>query len=300
MAILTDQNGVPYIINENIIQEPPSAELLFDNLKSLAVSLNSITGITRTNLGNVQSTIQSANPSFNVFAVVSHQQNSESLVGTGTASGRITFTKENFAYNTTSSNRLSTGKNIATMSGGINHSIPEIDGKKWMGMAVYDGTNNGFRGIMLWIFLNELISSTGSVTTGTASVTRTSDIFFPSNFGNNNFRRIYQVVIGPTGGLSASNFSGDAGWIFSSSQLANSLGYNSTSRFSSDDGTWAFIIGGKSNGESLNFSPSPTYKTTNGYGFGNFNNVDYSSSLYWDGSLVSTTNYVGFVFTGDA
>lgn len=300
MAILTDQNGVPYIINENIIQEPPSAELLFDNLKSLAVSLNSITGINRANLGNVQSTIQSANPSFNVFAVVSHQYNSESLTGTGTASGRITFTKENFAYTTSSPNRLSTGKNIATMSGGINHSIPEIDGKKWMGMAVYDGTNNGFRGIMLWVFLNELISSTGSVTTGTASVTSAADIFFPSNFGINNFRRIYQVVIGPTGNISTSDVSGNAGWIFSSSQNAGSSGYNSTSRFSSDDGTWAFVIGGKNNGESLNWSPPPTYRTTNGYGFGNINSSDLSSVFYWDGSSFQTTNYIGFVFTGDA
>jgi hypothetical protein len=300
MAVLIDKNGLPYIFPENIIEEPSSTGILFDNLKSLAISLNSITGITRTNLGNVQSTIQNANSSFNVFAVTSHQINSENLVGVGTASGRITFTKENFAYNTSSSNRLSTGKEIVSMSGGINYLIPEIDGKKWMACAIYDGTTNGFRGILLWVFLNEIITSAGAVITGTGSVTKTSDIFFPSNFGSDRYRRIYQVVIGPGGGLSASNVTGNAGWIFSSSQNTNSNGYNATSRFSADDGTWAFVIGGKNNGEAVGQSTVPTYRTTNGYGFGNFNSTDSSSALYWNGVSVPTTNYVGFVFTGDA
>ncbi len=300
MAILIDKNGLPYIFPDNIIEEPSSSGILFDNLKSLAVSLNSIKNITRTNLGNVQTTIQSANPSFNVFAVTSHQINSENLVGVGTASGRLTFTKENFVYNTSSSNRLSTGKEIVNMSGGINYSIPEIDGKKWMACAIYDGTANGFRGILLWVFLNQVISVTGSVISGTASVTRTSDIFFPSTFGGDRYRRIYQVVIGANGGLSASNITGDAGWIFSSSQNTGPNGYNATSRFSADDGTWAFIIGGKNNGESVGQSVNPTYRTTNGYGFGNQNSSDSSSALYWAGLSVPTTNYVGFVFTGDA
>ena len=295
MAILVDKNGLPYIFNDNIIEEPPSTGIIFDNLKSLAISLNSLTNITRTNLGTVQSTIESANPSFNVFAVVSHQQNSESLVGTGTASGRITFAKENFAYTTSTPNRLSTGKPIVNMSGGVNYSIPEIDGKKWMGMAVYDGTNIGFRGIMLWIFLGGLITATGSVISNTASVTRTSDIFFPSGFGEN-YRRIYQVIIGPGGGLSASDVSGNAGWIFSDMQNSSSAGYNATSRFSADDGVWAFILGGKTNGD----LPGPNYRTTNGYGLGNYNSSDITSILYWAGLSINTTNYVGFVFTGDA
>ncbi len=297
MAIIVDKNGLPYIISDNIIEEPLPSGQIFDNIKTLAVSLNSLTGITRTNLGTVQSTIQSSNSTFNVFAVVSHQLNSESLVGVGTASGRYNFTKENFVYNTSSSNRLSTGKEIANMSGGINYSIPEIDGKKWMGMAVYDGTTNGFRGIMLWVFTNELVTSSNTVITGTASVFRASDIFFPFIFSStSNYRRIYQVVIGPSGGLSASNVTGNAGWLFSSSQNSSSNGYNNTSRFSADDGTWAFIIGGKSNGE----NPGPSYKVTNGYGFGNYNSSDSSSSLYWAGSNIPSTNYVGFVFTGDA
>lgn len=297
MAVIVDKNGQPYFISDNIIEEPPSSGQIFDNLKSLAVSLNSLKNITRTNLGTVQSTIESANSTFNVFAVVSHQKNSESLTGVGTASGRINFKQENFAYATSLSNRLSTGKTIVNMSGGINYSIPEIDGKKWMAMAVYDGTNDGFRGILLWIFLNELITSTNNVITGTASVTTAASIFFPSVFSStSNYRRIYQVVIGPSGGLSASNISGNAGWLFSSAQLATSAGYRTTNLFSADDGSWAYILGGKVNGD----TPGPSYKTSNGYGFGNYNNVDISSSLYWAGVQVSSTNYVGFVFTGDA
>jgi hypothetical protein len=297
MAIIVDKNGLPYLISDNIIEEPPASGQIFDNIKSLAVSLNSLTNITRTNLGTVQSTIQSANSTFNVFAVASHQRNSESLQGVSNSSGIVNFTQENFVYNTSSGNRLSTGKTIVDMSGGINSSLPEIDGKKWMGMAVYDGNTNGFKGIMLWIFTNELITSTGGVITGTASITNTSSIFFPGLFtSTNNFRRIYQVVIGNNGSISASNVTGNGGWLFSTSQAPLSTGYNLTSRFSSDDGIWAFVLGGKVNGE----APGPSYKASNGYGFGNFNSSDASSSLYWAGSSIPTTNYVGFLFTGDA
>ncbi len=297
MAILVDKNGIPYIVSDGIIEEPSASGQIFDNLKTLAVSLNSLTNITRTNLGAVQSTIHNSNSTFNVFAVVSHLKNSESLTGTGTASGRRILTQENFIYNTSDGNKLSTGKTIADMSGGINYSIPEIDGKKWMAMAVYDGSTNGFRGIMLWVFLNELITSTNSVISNTASVTNAVSIFRPSIFTNtNNYRRIYQVVIDKSGGLSASNFSGNAGWLFSSAQNSGVNGYNSTNLFSADDGTWAFIIGGKVNGD----QPGPSFKTTNGYGFGNYNNTDSTSNLYWNGTNVISTNYVGFVFTGDA
>jgi hypothetical protein len=299
MAILVDNTGLPYYVSDSVIEEPSSSGIIFDNLKSLSVSLSLLTNITRTNLGNVQSTIQNTNPCFNVFAVVSHQLNSESLVGVGTASGKVIFTKENFAYNTSSANRLSTGKTIVDMSGGINYSLPEIDGKKWMACAIYDGSTNGFRGILLWVFLNQTITTAGTVS-ATGSITRTSEIFYPSTFGLNTFRRVYQVVIGPSGGLSASNVSGNAGWVFSSSQNAGSAGYNAVSRFSADDGVWAMVVGGKNNGESVGFTPTPTYKTTNGYGFGNFNSSDFSSNLYWNGVNISSTNYVGFVFTGDA
>ena len=163
-------------------------------------------------------------------------------------------------------------------------------------MAVYDGTNDGFRGILLWIFLNELITSTNNVITGTASVTTAASIFFPSVFSStSNYRRIYQVVLNNTGSVTASNVSGNAGWLFSTAQFSSRLGYATFSRFSADDGVWAFVLGAKVNGD----TPGPSYKKANGFGFGNDNSVDYSSNLYWNGTNINTTNYVGFVFTGD-
>ena len=129
MAILV-QNGQVYHISDSIMQEPEPSGQIFDNLKSLSVQLASKTNITNSNFSDVQATIQSANSTFNVFAVATHGQNSESLQGVGTASGRINFTAPRFSYATSNSNRISTGKNIADMSGGVNSSIPEIDGKK--------------------------------------------------------------------------------------------------------------------------------------------------------------------------
>lgn len=295
MAILVTNTGENFYIEENSFADPPPSGRILQDISSLASSLRNLTGITRTNLGSVQSTIQSVNPTFNVFAVVSHQRNSESLQGVGTASGRVNFTQENFAYNSSSSNKLSTGKTIVNMTGGSDYSLPDIDGKKWMAGAFYDGTTNGFRGILLWIFLGQAITTTNTVISNTASVTTTSDIFFPSGFGISTFRRIYQVVIGPNGGVSASNVSGNAGWVFSSGQSANSNGYFNTNVFSTDDGAWAFVLGGKNNGD-----PGPSYQAINGYGMGNQNSSDTSSSLFWAGVNANTTNYVGFIFTGDA
>lgn len=302
MAVIVGNNGESFLIPDGIIEEPPATEQLFDSLISLSRSLNSLSGISRTNLGSAQSTIQSANPTFNVFAVVSLQRNSESLTGSASNTGKINFGREGFVYNSSSNNKLSTGKTIVNMSGGINSSIPQIDGYKWMACAVYNGSTNGFQGILLWVFLNQVISSTGSVISGTAIVSDASSIFFPSFFSStSNYRRIYQVVISNTGGISASNTSGDAGWLFSSGQNPNSNGYNATSRFSADDGIWAFVIGDKVNGD----TPGPQYQKSGGYGFGNYNNADSSALLFWAGTNLTTSptnyvNFVGFVFTGDA
>lgn len=301
MAIIVDKNGNPYSIFEGVIQEPPADGQIFDNLKSLAVALNSLSDISSTNFGTVQSTIQSANSTFNVFAIVTHQQNSESLVGATSSDGKRLLTQPRFIYNINQGNKLSTGKDIVDMSGGLNYNLSEIDGKKWMAMAVFDGTYsfsppNGFRGIMIWIFTGELISSTNSVI-ATGSVTSTSTIFYPSIFtSSDRYRRIYQIVLNKNGGITASNVSGNGGWLFSSAQNAGVNGYLNTTRFSADDGIWAFRIGEKVNGD----NPGPHYMNTNGYGMGNYNTSDIGSYLYWNGSNISSTKYVGFVFTGDA
>ena len=273
----------------------PVGGTIFDNLLSLSTSLNALTSITSSNFGTVQSTIQAANSSFNVFAVAAHNSNSESLQGVSAAGGKTTFTTSRFVFNSSASNILSTGNTIVDMTGGSNNSLAAIDGKKWMAMAVYDGTVNGFRGILLWVFTGDSITSSNVVTAGGRTITDARSIFAPT-LGATTFARIFQVVIGNTGNVLASNTGGNAGWNFSDGQAAGaSTGYRLTSAFSADDGFWAFVLGGKVNGNT-----GPGYAVANGFGFGNFNSSDSSSQLFWSGSLVSGTSYVGFIFTGDA
>jgi hypothetical protein len=275
----------------------PSGGGIFDNLLTLSTSLNALTSISSSNLGTVQSTIQAADPSFNVFAIPTHSANSESLSGTAAAGGKTTLSAGRFVYNSSASNILSTGKTIVDMTGGANNSLSAIDGKKWMAAAIYDGTTNGFRGILLWIFTNDLINDSNVVTSNGHPVTNTRDIFFPDN-SDTVYNRIYQVVIGNSGNIITSDVTGNAGWNFSDAQNPGAAtGYNATTRFSSDDGFWAFVVGSKVNGDAT--AAGQTYQRTGGYGFGNVNSTDISSQLYW-GSAVTGTSYVGFIFTGDA
>jgi hypothetical protein len=273
----------------------PSGGTIFANLLSLSSSLNSLTNISSTNFGTVQSTIQAANSSFNVFAVPTHAANSESLQGVSAAGGKTTFSASRFVFNSSASNILSTGNNIVDMTGGSDNSLSVIDGKKWMAMAVYDGTANGFRGILLWIFTGDSINTSNVVTTGGRTITTTKSIFQPA-LGSATFARIHQVVIGNSGNILTSNTSGNAGWNFSDAQNPGATtGYNATNRFSADDGFWAFILGGKVNGNA-----GPSYQTANGFGFGNPNSTDTASQLRWAGTAIAGTTYIGFVFTGDA
>lgn len=267
---------------------------IFDSLLNLSRSLNSLTNITSTSFGTVQNTIQSANTSFNVFAVATDAANAELLAGVGTVGGKTTFSGAGFVYNISNSNILSTGNTIVNMSGGSNNSLSVIDGRKWMAMAVYDGTTNGFRGILLWIFTNDLIDSSNVVTTNGHPIVNTRDIFFPDN-SLTSFNRIYQVVIGNNANIVASDVTGNCGWNFSDGQNPTTSGYSTISSFSADDGIWAFTIGAKVNGNT-----NTPYQVSGGYGFGNPNGADSASDLYWNGSLISGTTYVGFIFTGDA
>ena len=267
---------------------------IFGDIKSLSPVLASISNVTSTSFSNVQSEIQSYNSSFNVFAVVSRTKNSQSLQGVGSANGKYTFTDSNFVYNTSSANILSTGNTIVDMSGGAALGLPDIDGKKWMAMSVYNGDTNGFVGTILWIFTNDVIDNLGNVTVDGKVVTTTQSIFYPT-LGQFEYMKIYQVIIDSNGDVISTNTSENAGWNFSTNQLASSTGYYSTSAFSFDDGLWAQVIGGNVSGNT-----GPTYRVDGGYGLGNFNSTDPSSRLYWNGADVGTNNYVGFVYTGDA
>jgi len=266
---------------------------IFDNLKTLAVSLDALTSITNSNFGSVQSTIEGADGSFHVFAVVDYGNVAESLQGTGTSGGTTSFSSPNFVYNSSASNILSTGNTIVDMSGGPNS---VIDGNKWMAMAVYDGSTNGFKGIMLWVFTDDLINNSNSVTTDGHTVTTAKSIFYPT-ISSNSYHRIYAVVIGDDGSIDYSDYDGNVGWNFSNGQGAgSSTGYNHETRFASDDGIWAFRL----SGNKVDGNSGYGYAASNGFGFGNLNSGDtYASHIYWNGSATNTTTHVGFVFTGD-
>jgi len=266
---------------------------ILDDLISLASSLNSLSA-TNISYSTVQSTIESTNSSFNTFAVVSVNNVAESLGGQGTVDGKYTFPDNTprFVYNTSNSNILSTGNDIVDMSGGSSNSLPEIDGLKWMAGAMFAGTT--FRGILLWVFTNDLIDSGNVITTNGHPVVNAKDIFYDDN-ATSSYNRIYQVVIESTG-IVGSDVSGNAGWNYSNGQQPSTAGYNATTRMASDDGIWAFILGGKTDGN----SPGPDYRSTNGYGFGNYNSGDSNTNFYWGGTSQGTNNHVGFIFTGDA
>ena len=265
---------------------------IFSDLQTLAVSLDGISSITNSNLGSVQSTIEAANSTFHVFAVIGNNDLGESLSGTGASGGTTSFSSPKFVYNTSASNILSTGNTIAAMTGGPNS---VIDGNKWMAMALYDGSTNGFKGIMLWVFTDDLINNSNSVTTDGHTVTTAKSIFYPDN-SSSSWNRIYAVVIGDDGAVDYSDYDGNVGWNFSNTMEPNSTtGYNSTSRFSADDGFWAFRM----NGNKVDGNYAGDYKSTYGFGVGNYNGGDSVSQIYWYGTATSTSNYVGFVFTGD-
>ena len=268
---------------------------MFDNLISLASALNGATVPSPSNLGSVQSLIESANPAFNVFAVVGTNDYSESLPGTGVAGGKRTHTAKGFNYNTSASNTLSTGNIIEPMVGGSSSGLSVIDQKKWMAMAQFDGTS--FDGILLWIFTGDQVSTSGTVTSGTRTVTNASTIFYPNGVGNSNLHHIYPIAIAANGSSFASNTtSGANGWNFSNNQQATALGYYQTGRFGSDDGQWGFKIPGYSDGN----SPGPSIFGTYGYGMGNYDSNDSNTKNYWNGVTTNSNNNMGFVFTGDA
>lgn len=268
---------------------------IFVNLISLAQTLASATVPSPSNLQSIQSIIESANSAFNVFAVVGYGNQAESLTGTGVAGGKRTHTAKGFNYNTSSSNILSTGSTIADMTGGSSASLSVIDGKKWMAMAQFDGTN--FDGILLWIFTGDSVNTSGTITSGTRSVANVKDIFYPAGASTTDYHHIYPVVIDPSGTVTSNTTSGASGWNFSNNQQpVSTTGYNLTTRFAVDDGQWGFTIPGYTDGNG-----GGTIFTTAGYGMGNQNAGDTSNSnAYWNGTGTSSTDILGFVFSGDA
>lgn len=296
---ISEVTGVSDIVTSQLF----AGSGIFDDLVKLSATLASSSVATGTNFQTVQSTIETANDTFNVFAVVGTSNYSESLGGTNVAGGKRTHTSKGFNYNSNLSNILSTGNIIADMSGGITNGLGVIDGKKWMAMAQYDGTN--FDGILVWIFTGDQVSNTGTITSGTRSVSSVRDIFYPAGTGSTDYHHIFPIAIAGDGTIYSNTNSGKCGWNFSNGSGATSAGYNSTTRLSADDGAWGFIIPTGTNtgyvdGNSPGVDWRSTSSTTPGFGMGNYNAGDSSGDTYWNGVNTNNSNNVGFVFSGDA
>lgn len=294
----------PKGVHDIIISSHTADITIFGRLIELSTTLSTATVPGPTNLQSTQSLIESADSAFNVFAVVGRGNYAELLTGTGVASGKRTHTAKGFNYNTSSSNILSTGTEIADMTGGSDNDLSVIDGKKWMAMAQFDGTN--FDGILLWIFTGDQVSNSGGITVGGRSVTNVKDIFVPAGTGSSNYHLIYPIAIAADGTIYSNTELGNCGWNFSNNaQPGNTTGYNATNKFGQDDGTWGFIIPtgnvtAYTDGNSPGVSIFNTTTTSPGFGMGNFNSNDNSTNTYWNGSNTGSTDNMGFLFSGDA
>ena len=304
-----DPNGTVMVTSSSVTISDTSTGTtepsgIFIDLINLASSLANATVPTPSNLQSIQSTIENANSAFNVFAVVGYTDYAESLAGTGVAGGKRTHTAKGFNYNTSSSNILSTGNTIANMTGGSHSNLSVIDGKKWMAMAQFDGTN--FDGILLWIFTGDQVSNSGTITSGTRSVTSVKDIFYPAGTGSTNYHHFYPIVIDPSGTVTSNTASGSNGWNYSNNQQpVSTTGYYQTGRFAADDGVWGFRLPTGANtsyvdGNSPGVTPKSTSTTTPGFGMGNYDSGDSNSDTYWNGTNTINSNNMGFVFSGDA
>jgi hypothetical protein len=253
----------------------------WEQLISISTALNSLTNISSSSFALPYAVIESEG--FHVWGVATDSANAESWSGASATNGRTLLTQPAFIYNS-ANNKLSTGNNLKAMSGGGDrHSLP------WMAAALFNGT---YVGMIIWSFRNRLLNSSG-VDIGARNITNLSSIFYPVLNGLS-FHSIIPTAIDGAGNIIATDSSGASGYNYSSGTSATANGYYNTTSFSADDGFWAFSIGDRIEGDS-----GPSYKNPNGFGFGNFNAGDTSSDLYWNGSLVSTSGYVGLLFCDD-
>lgn len=280
----------------------PMGTILAD-IRVLALKLNTISSVTNSaNITSVVDEIHDSNDNFNVFAVVGKDDISESLSGTSHAynDGRPTnFNSPGFYYNSNNFGYLSTGSVIKDFSGGSDHSLSAVDGKKWMAMAMYSA--GSFKGILIWVFTDSLVNNSGTVISGTRTHNRVADLFYPDH-ANYQYSQIHPIVISANGTIIDKSTTGKTGWAYSSNQRPNTKGYYSTGRFSYDDGCWGIRIEGQVQGNTPGPFLSNGTTSSPSYGIINPNGGDGQNNHYWDysnSSIISNNTYVGFVFSGD-
>ena len=278
---------------------PPGVKTVWSSLISLAQDLDGTSYDSNVSSGPTpQSTIENADTSFNCFAVVIKGNIAEALSSIAAAGGTTTFSGAKFVYNTSSSDNLSTDKDIKVMEG-IDVGTGAGDDLPWMAAAYWDGTTGGFKGIIVWCFTGDTITDGNNVASNGHPVDKAKSIFYPDNQGNT-FNRVYSYIISDDGSCSVYDESGNCGWNYSNGQAPSTKGYNSNSDFSGDDGAFAIRITGNS-GSGLKIdgnAPGPSSLTGN-YGAGNYDSGDSSAQFAWGGGSDLGGNWVGYIFTGD-
>ena len=303
---------------------------IFQDIKSLAMSLGSATLPSPSNLQSIQSLIEAQNSAFNVFAVIGKDDCAEDLTATTVAGGKRTHTALGFNANSSGGNIISTGNEIVDMSGGSSEGLSAIDGKKWMAMAQFDGGN--FDGILIWVFIGGNVGSvdtSGNQGTGTTTANKgrnnlwtgqyspglyaVRDIFYPSGDEFTDMLNIHPVAIDPSGTIYSNTTAGKVGWNFSNNSQATSTGYLGNNTLSQDDGIFAFAIPTGTNSsysdgdgsDSQGVDPfDESSNTKPAFGMGNRNSNDASCDfVYWNGvrtpTAASSSQHIGFVFSGD-
>lgn len=161
-------------------------------------------------------------------------------------------------------------------------------GLPWSAMALWSGT--AFLGIIVWAWTGRRIDASGA-SVGTLAVNSPASMFSPTT-GDNVYREVIPVIIDASGTLTVNGSAGPCGFQFSSAQAPTANGYYSAGSFSADDGVWGIhptqCIDGDIPGAAL---------AAGGYGFSNYNGSEPIFSYYWGGTVQSSSNAVGIVFS---
>jgi hypothetical protein len=147
------------------------------------------------------------------------------------------------------------------------------DDRPYIGFAGF--ANNSYLGILLTSY------------TGYGSGTQLKNLFYP-----NQVRNLQAFWLQPDGTETSYTVPNSRTW-FSDNQQPNTNGYNSTTRFSADDGTWGYAPGLTLDGNGGQYVGSGS----GNFGINNANSNDSSASiLYWNGAAQTGNNYKLYVF----
>lgn len=147
------------------------------------------------------------------------------------------------------------------------------DGCPYIGFAGF--ANGSYLGILLTAY------------TGYGSGTELKDLFYP-----NQYRNLEAFYLQPDG-TKNSFTTASSTTIFSNNQQPGTSGYNITSKFSVDDGTWGYAPGLALNGNGGSYVGA----TSGHFGINNANSSDSAATvLYWDGVAQAGSDYKLYVF----